>query len=98
MTLRFDWLHLPHWLGHAHVSRAMSVVLGVIAVSLLFSTLRVIDAAVSGALVGAPLQAPTAARSAMPERPIVHEPAAAGSAVDASLVEVPSATADAISL
>ena len=92
MTLRFDWLHLPRWLAHPHVSRAMSVVLGVIAVSLLFSMLRVVDAAFSGALVEAP-QRP-AAVSPAPAPRVADEPAA----VDASLVEVSPATADAISL
>ena len=51
MTLHFHWLHAPRWLAHAHVNRAMTLVLGVIGVSLLFSALRVVDAAVSGALV-----------------------------------------------
>ena len=51
MTLHFDWLHAPRWMAHAHVNRAMTIVLGVIGVSLLFSALRVVDAAVSGALI-----------------------------------------------
>ncbi len=51
MTLHFHWLHGPHWLPHAHVNRAMALVLGVIGVSLLFGALRVIDGAVSGGLV-----------------------------------------------
>ena len=96
MTLRFDWLHLPRWMGHAHVSRAMSVVLGVIVVSLAFSVLRVIDAQISGALVETRQHA--AAVASAPDSPIVEQPTAAGHPVDASLVEVPSASADAISL
>ena len=51
MTLHFHWLHAPRWMAHAHLGRAMTLVLGVIAVSLLFGALRVVDAAVSGALV-----------------------------------------------
>ena len=32
MTLHFHWLHAPRWLAHAHVSRAVSLVLSVIGV------------------------------------------------------------------
>jgi hypothetical protein len=99
MTLRFDWLHLPRWMGHAHVSHAMSVVLGVIVVSLAFSALRVIDAEISGALIDSPRHAAAvAAAPSASDAVIVDPPTSPGGPVDASLVEVPSASADAISL
>ena len=102
MTLHFHWLHAPRWLAHAHVSRAVSLVLGVIGVSLLFSALRVLDVAVSGALVErhAVAVAPGPTGSAItPDGMIGTDPTAAGPApVDASLVEVPEATVEAISL
>ncbi len=98
MTLRFDWLHLPHWMGHAHVSRAMSVVLGVIVVSLAFSALRVIDAEISGALVYTPRHAAAVASAPSSPESLVVDPAAPAGPVDASLVEVPPASAEAISL
>ena len=99
MTLHFHWLHAPRWLAHSHVNRAMTFVLGVIGVSLLFSALRVVDAAVSGALVErrAAATAPTAsAATAKPEFVMGTEPPAASAPIDA--VEVPDATAEAISL
>ena len=100
MTLHFHWLHAPRWLAHGHVNRAMTLVLGIIGVSLLFSALRVVDAAVSGALVerrAAAATIPTAsAPTAVPEFVIGTEPAAASAPIDA--VEVPDATAEAISL
>jgi hypothetical protein len=99
MTLHFHWLHAPRWLPHGHVNRAMTLVLGVIGVSLLFSALRVVDAAVSGALVErrAAVMAPTAAGAlARPEFVMGTEPPAASAPIDA--VEVPDATAEAISL
>ena len=99
MTLHFHWLHAPRWLAHSHVNRAMTLVLGVIGVSLLFSALRVVDAAVSGALIErrAAAIAPTAsAAAARPEFVMGIEPPAASAPIDA--VEVPDATAEAISL
>ena len=103
MTLHFHWLRAPHWLPHAHVDRAMKLVLGVIGVSLLFSALKVLDGAISGALIArrghgtamapAASGAPVAADSW-----IVTEPTGAGAPKDASLVEVPEATVEAISL
>ncbi len=103
MTLHFHWLHAPRWLAHAHVSRAVSLVLGVIGVSMLFSALRVVDAAFSGALIDshhAVAAAPAASGSpSSPDMMIGVDPTAAGPAhVDATLVEVPEATAEAISL
>ena len=104
MTLHFHWLHAPRWLVHSHVNRAMTLVLGIIGVSLLFSALRVVDAAVSGALVErrAAAAVPTASGptasgpTAGPEFVIGTEPPAASAPIDA--VEVPDATAEAISL
>src|ERR1700748_820723 len=99
MTLHFHWLHAPRWLAHSHVNRAMTLVLGIIGVSLLFSALRVVDAAVSGALVEhrASAIAPTAsAATARPEFVMGTEPPAASAPIDAG--EVPDAAAEAISL
>ena len=102
MTLHFHWLHAPRWLAHAHVSRAVTLVLGVIGVSLLFSALRVVDAAFSGALINthAVVAAPAASGSpTAPDLMIGNPPTGAGSKpVDASLVEVPEATVEAVSL
>jgi len=102
MTLHFHWLHAPRWLAHAHVSRAMTLVLGVIGVSLLFSALRVLDVAVSGALIERRTAAVAPAASGSPLAPDVMlrtDPTGSGPApVDASLVEVPEATVEAISL
>jgi len=103
MTLHFGWFHVPRWLAHAHVSRAVSLVLGVIGVSLLFSALRVVDAALSGALVErrAETVAPAGAQPAQsPERLPDSEPSSSSAAAtDASTtVDVPEATAEAVSL
>ena len=99
MTLHFHWLHAPRWLANVHVSRAMRLVLGVIGVSLLFSALRVIDVAVSGALVERRALAVAPAASGAPDVLINGEPPASGvRPVDADLVGVPEATAEAISL
>ena len=102
MTLHFHWLHAPRWLAHAHVSRAVTLVLGVIGVSLLFSALRVVDAATSGALVERRAVAVAPAASGSPTAPDVmlgtSAPGAGAAPVDASLVEVPEATVEAISL
>lgn len=103
MTLHFDWFHAPRWLAHAHVSRAVSLVLGVIGVSLLFSALRVVDAAISGALIDrhAPVVAPAdPATLVAPDRLLRAEPPSSGAeAVDTpTSVEVPEATAEAVSL
>ena len=102
MTLHFHWLHAPRWLAHAHVSRAVSLVLSVIGVSLLFGALRVLDVAVSGALIERHAIAVAPAASGSPIAPDVvlgTDPTGGGSApVDASLVEVPEATVEAISL
>jgi hypothetical protein len=97
MTLHFHWLHAARWLAHAHVSRAVTLVLSVIGISLLCSALRVIDAAVSGALIDyrAAAVAPAASSASnAPEAILGAGPAP----VDASLVEVPEATVQAISL
>ena len=101
MTLHFDWLHLPHWQAHRHVNRAVTLVLGVIGVSLLFSALRVVDTAVSGTLVetAAPAVMPASARTPLdPEVMMRSEPSAASAPADINAVEVPDATAEAISL
>ena len=103
MTLHFDWFHAPRWLAHAHVSRAVSLVLGVIGVSLLFSALRVVDAAISGALIDrrATVAAPAdAALLAGPERLLRAAPPSSGPEAGGmpTSVEVPEATAEAVSL
>ena len=102
MTLHFHWLHAPRWLAHAHVSRAVTLVLGVIGVSLLFSALRVLDVAVSGALIERRAVAVAPAASGSPTASDVvmgTDPTGGGpTSVDASLVEVPEATVEAISL
>ena len=101
MTLHFHWLHAPRWLAHHHVNRAMTFVLGVIGVSLLFSALRVVDAAFSGALVerrAAP-GAPPAAGAPPPAAGMTGaSPPAAGKPVETNAVEVPDATAEAVRL
>jgi hypothetical protein len=57
MPLRLRFLHAPRWLRAGsrrdgpHMGHAMLLVLGVIAVSLCFGAVRVVDAAFSGALV-----------------------------------------------
>jgi hypothetical protein len=99
MTLHFHWMHAPRWPAHRHVNRAMTLVLGVIGVSLLFGALRVVDAGVSGALVETPatVVVPTSARVPAPGDAVSGtEPVAASAPIDA--VEVPDATAEAISL
>ncbi len=96
MSTHFPWSHASHWMSHGPVNRAMTLVLGVIAVSLLFSGLRVLDAAVSGALVARHAANPVAASA--PDMLIGTEPSSAGAPMDASLVEIPEATAAAISL
>lgn len=101
MTLHFHWLHAPRWLAHHHVNRAMTFVLGVIGVSLLFSALRVVDAAFSGALVErrAAAVAPSASGApATADFMTGAEPPAAGKPVETNAVEVPDATAEAVRL
>ena len=93
MTLHFGRFQVPSWLSHAHVDRAVSLVWGVIGVSLCFGALRIVDSAVSGALVDR--QAAVAA----PDRLIASEPPSAGSAADTSIpVDMPPATVEAIGL
>lgn len=98
MTLHFHWLHVPRWLAHHHVSRAMSFVLGVIAVSLLFSALRVVDAAFSGALVERREAVVAPVAPLPPDFLTGAEPPAAGTPVETHAVEVPDATAEAVRL
>lgn len=101
MTLHFHWLHAPRWLAQHHVSRAMSFVLGVIGVSLLFSALRVVDAAFSGALVERRAAAVVPVRAGAPLTPdamMGAGPPAAGAPVETNAVEVPDATAEAVRL
>ena len=96
MTLHFHWLHAPRWLAHAHFSRAMTLVLGVIAVSLLFGALRIMDVAVSGRLVDRHAAVATPAAS-VPTELLVTDPTAAGPRpVQAD--DVPDAAVEAISL
>jgi hypothetical protein len=93
-------LHAPRWLVHAHFNRAMTLVLGVIGVSLLFSALRVLDVAVSGALIDSRSHAAAVAPAASgaPDRLIGNDPSGAGAPVNASLVDLPEAAVEAISL
>jgi len=103
MTLHFDWFHAPRWLAHAHVSRAVSLVLGVIGVSLLFSALRVVDAAISGGLIDRRAAVAVPADAALivaPERLLRVAPPSSGpeAAETSTSVEVPEATAEAVSL
>ena len=101
MTLHFHWLHAPRWLARHHVDRAMTLVLGVIGISLLFSALRVIDAAISGALVEHSALTVAPAASAAPAAPDLMTgtaPPSAGVPVETNAVEVPDATAEAIRL
>ncbi len=101
MTLHFHWLHAPRWPVHRHVNRAMTLVLGVIGVSLLFSALRVVDAAASGALIqrpAAPVATSASGASAAPDFMTGVVPPSAGAPVETNAVEVPDATAEAISL
>jgi hypothetical protein len=101
MTLHFHWLHVPRWLAQHHVSRAMSFVLGVICVSLLFSALRVVDAAFSGALIERRDAAVAPAAASMPLTPDLTTgtaPPAAGVPMETNAVEVPDATAEAVRL
>ena len=99
MTLHFDWFHAPRWLAHAHVSRAVSLVLGVIGVSLLFGALRIVDAAISGALVERQAISVPAAVPA-PDRLLRRQTAPSDAAAldTPTAVEVDEATAEAISL
>ena len=97
MTLHFDWLNAPRWLANAHVNRAMTIVLGIIGVSLLLGALRVLDVAFSGALVAHHAVAVAPAASG-PDVLIGTEPSGAGAqAVDVDAV-VPQASVEAISL
>jgi len=96
MTLHFHWLHAPRWMAHAHVSRATTLVLGVIAVSTLFGALRVLDVAISGRLVERHPVAAAAAAS-VPTELLVSDPAAAGPRPVES-EDVPDAAVEAISL
>jgi hypothetical protein len=96
MTLHFHWLHAPRWLAHAHVNRALTLVLGVIGVSLLFGALRIVDVAVSGRLVDRHAFAATPAAS-VPTELLVTEPPAAGPR-PVQTEDVPDAAVEAISL
>jgi hypothetical protein len=97
------WFHAPRWLAHAHVSRGVSLVLGVIGASLLFSALRVLDVAISGALidrrasVAAPVGAPLLVA---PERLLREQAPSSGPTAGETptSMEVPEATAEAVSL
>ena len=103
MTLHFHWLHAPRWLAQAHFNRAMTLMLGVIGISLVFGALRVLDVALSGALNsnGSHVAAIATAASGAPFSPeqlTGSEPTGADVPVDASLVTVPDATVEAIRL
>lgn len=96
MTLHFHWLHAPRWMAHAHLSRAMTLMLGVVAVSTAFGVLRILDVAVSGALV-ARHAASAAPAASVPTDLLVIEPTAAGPRPVQS-EDVPEAAVEAISL
>jgi hypothetical protein len=100
MTLHFHWWHAPRWLANVHVTRAMTLVLGVIGVSLLFGALRVLDVAVSGALVEFRPVAMAQAASAAASRDVLigTEPAASGVRPVETDFEVPEATVEAVGL
>ena len=104
MTLHFHWMrHAPGWLPHAHVNRAMKLMLSVIGVSLLFGALRVVDAAFSGALIAgrthAVAMAPAASGApSSPDLLIGNDPTGAGAPRDASLDVLPEAAVEAVSL
>lgn len=98
MTLHFDWIHASRWLAHAHVSRAVSLVLGVIGVSLLFSALRVVDAAISGALVARQATAVVVPATLVPLQGRETPPSSPEALDTPTSVEVPEATAEAVSL
>ncbi len=92
---------VPLSAGH----RAILVVLGMIAVSLCFGIARIVDVAISGALheASAPARLATQASMSQPARvPVattVDDRAIVdGSAISAVLVDVPSASAEAIEL
>ncbi len=95
MTLHFHWLHAPRWLTDIPFNRATTLVLGIIGVSLLFGALRVLDVA---AAVGTAAAHESLAASAVAPLLTVTDPAVGAAAVEADLVEVPNATADAVSL
>jgi hypothetical protein len=97
MTLHFPRLHAPHWMAHAHADRALTIVLGVIGVSLLFTALRVLDVAISGALISSATPGIAIAPVA-PDLLIGPGPTGAGAPADASAVDVPAAAVEAISL
>ncbi|MBC7662911.1 MAG: hypothetical protein H7276_03800 [Caulobacter sp.] len=96
MTLHFHWLHAPRWLARAHFNRAMTLMLGVIAASLLFGVLRIMDVAISGRLVDRRAAAATPAAS-VPTELLVTDPAAAGPR-PVQTEHVPDAAVEAISL
>ena len=100
MTLHFQWMHAPRWMAHAHFSRAMALVLGVIGVSLLFSALRILDVAVSGGLVERhPVAAAHASSAAtVPANLVTTDPSAAGAQKVDDTEVVPEAAVEAISL
>ena len=101
MTLHFDWFHAPHWIARVHVNRAMTLVVGVIGVSLFFSALRVVDSAISGELVARRAAAAVPSASgviAAPEMLIGTDPTSVGVPVNDPVVDVPEATAEAVSL
>jgi hypothetical protein len=83
------WSPLP---PHHPVSRAMQVVLGVIVLSTCFGLLHVVDVAVSGAMK----RLDTA--TTVPPRADRDADVDGATAVDASLVDMPPASVDAISL
>ncbi|MEO5688260.1 MAG: hypothetical protein ABIR54_12950 [Burkholderiaceae bacterium] len=101
MTLRFHWLHAPRWLGNVHVNRAMTLVLGIICVSLLFCAFQVLDVAISGVLVEfRPAVVAPAASASLSSHDVMlgTEPPASDVRPFAADFEVPEATVDAVSL
>jgi hypothetical protein len=79
---------------------AIFVVLGVIAVSLCFSLLRVVDVAVSGALHHAEAPVAEQASGRMPAAMVADDRSSGGDGcpMSAVLIEVPSASVEAIDL
>ena len=98
MVRQFRFLHVSTWLHphaprtHVHATRALMAVFVVVGLSLLASALQVTEAAVSGALLDWRVQ------HAVPSTSAASSVLDGGAAMDASLVELPSASVDAISL
>ena len=95
MSPHLHWLRLHHHLreGHRRVGRALPLVLGIIGLSLFASAAQVVDFALAGSRVA--IQASAGAPALSAEE--ANENFDAG-VIAARLVEVPSASVEAISL